>query len=72
MANRKVARLCMVPQYMAMLIFASQETSGSFPLQLFKKLCYGRDEDKEYKGTVTKQNPRGLAKAARTAPVALC
>lgn len=64
MANRKVARLWIVPQYLTMPLFASQGTSGYFPLLLFKKLCYGRDEDKEYKGTVAKHNQKGSGKGS--------
>lgn len=64
MADRKVARQCMVPQHTAMPLFASQGTSGYIPLQLLKKLCYGRDEDKEYKGTVVKQNQKESGKGS--------
>lgn len=64
MASREVGRLCTVPQYVAMPPFASQGTLGYFPLQLFKKLCSGRDEDKQYKGTVAKQNQKGSGKGS--------
>lgn len=64
MANRKVARLCIVPLYMPMPLFALQGTSGCLPLQLFKKLCCGREEDKEYKGTVAKHNQKGSGKGS--------
>lgn len=64
MASREVGRLCTVPQYVVMPPFASQGTLGYFPLQLFKKLCSGRDEDKQNKGTVAKQNQKRTGKGS--------
>lgn len=73
MANRKVARLCVVPQYMAMPLFASQgtlalESSSSSSRSFAMGEMRTRNISGQWQSTIR----RDLAKAARTAPVALC